>query len=31
VVELTTHALPKHGSYFTFMRDLASAIAGALE
>jgi len=27
VVELTTHALPADGSYFTFMRAIASAIA----
>lgn len=30
VVELGTHALPLDGSYFTFMRGLAGAIAGAL-
>jgi len=27
VVELTTHALPDDGSYFTFMRNLANVIA----
>jgi zinc/manganese transport system substrate-binding protein len=31
VVELTTHALPADGSYFTFMRDLASTIVDALK
>jgi len=31
VVELTTHALPADGSYFTFMRDLATVIANALK
>jgi zinc/manganese transport system substrate-binding protein len=31
VVELTTHALPKDGSYFTFLIDVASVIANALE
>jgi zinc/manganese transport system substrate-binding protein len=31
VVELTTHALPKHGSYFIFMRNLANVIARALK
>jgi zinc/manganese transport system substrate-binding protein len=30
VVELTTHALPADGSYFTFMRNIASVIANAL-
>jgi zinc/manganese transport system substrate-binding protein len=30
VVELTTHALPSDGSYFTFMRNLATVIANAL-
>jgi zinc/manganese transport system substrate-binding protein len=31
VVELTTHALPGDGSYFTFMTNLATVIAGALK
>jgi zinc/manganese transport system substrate-binding protein len=31
VVELTTHALPDDGSYFTFMRNLASVITNALK
>lgn len=31
VVELTTHALPKDGSYFTFMRNIASVITNALK
>jgi zinc/manganese transport system substrate-binding protein len=31
VIELTTHALPADGSYFTFMRDLATTIADALK
>jgi zinc/manganese transport system substrate-binding protein len=31
VVELTTHALPSDGSYFTFMRNIASVIANALK
>jgi zinc/manganese transport system substrate-binding protein len=31
VVELTTHALPGDGSYFTFMRNMANVIAGALK
>jgi zinc/manganese transport system substrate-binding protein len=31
VVELITHALPADGSYFTFMRDLATEIADALK
>jgi zinc/manganese transport system substrate-binding protein len=31
VVELTTHALPSDGSYFTFMRNLASVITNALK
>ncbi len=31
VVELTSHALPSDGSYFTFMRDLATTIADALK
>jgi hypothetical protein len=30
VVSLPSHTLPPDGSYFTFMRDIASAIAGAL-
>ena len=30
VVELPTHALPADGSYFTFMRELAATIAGAV-
>jgi zinc/manganese transport system substrate-binding protein len=29
-VPLTTHALPKDGDYFTFVRELASTITGAL-
>ncbi len=31
VVEVTTHALPGDGSYFTFMRDMATTIANALK
>jgi zinc/manganese transport system substrate-binding protein len=31
VVELTTHALLSDGSYFTFMRNLATVIANALK
>jgi zinc/manganese transport system substrate-binding protein len=31
VVELTTHALPADGSYFTFMRDVATVISDALK
>jgi zinc/manganese transport system substrate-binding protein len=31
VIELTTHALPGDGSYFTFMRELATTIADALK
>jgi len=31
VVELTTHVLPSDGSYFTFMRNLASVITNALK
>ncbi len=31
VVELTTHALPPDGSYFTFMRNIASTITSALK
>jgi zinc/manganese transport system substrate-binding protein len=31
VVELTSHALPADGSYFTFMRDLATVITDALK
>jgi zinc/manganese transport system substrate-binding protein len=31
VVELNSHALPADGSYFTFMRDLATVIADALK
>jgi len=31
VVELTTHALPGDGSYFTFMRNIASVITNALK
>jgi zinc/manganese transport system substrate-binding protein len=30
VVELNTHTLPADGSYFTFLREVASAVAGAL-
>ncbi len=30
VVELPSHNLPGDGSYFTFMRELANTIAGAL-
>ncbi len=30
VVTLPSHALPADGSYFTFIRDIATAIAGAL-
>ncbi len=31
VVELTTHALPSDGSYFTFMMDVASVITNGLK
>ncbi len=31
VVELNTHTLPADGSYFTFMRELAGTIVGALK
>ena len=31
VVELTTHALPGDGSYFTFMRNMAGVITSALK
>jgi zinc/manganese transport system substrate-binding protein len=31
VVKLTTHALPDDGSYFTFMRNIASVITNALK
>ncbi len=31
VVEITTHALPGDGSYFTFMRNLSTVIANALK
>ena len=31
VVELTTHALPSDGSYFTFMRNIASVITNGLK
>ena len=31
VVELTTHALPADGSYFTFMRNMAGVITDALK
>jgi ABC-type Zn uptake system ZnuABC Zn-binding protein ZnuA len=31
VVELTTHALPSDGSYFTFMINLATVITNALK
>jgi zinc/manganese transport system substrate-binding protein len=31
VIELTTHALPADGSYFTFTRDLANLITDALK
>ena len=31
VVELTTHALPSDGSYFTFMRNIANVITTALK
>ena len=31
VIELTTHALPSDGSYFTFMRDIASVITDGLK
>jgi len=30
VVEITTHTLPPDGSYFTFLKDLAGTIVGAL-
>jgi zinc/manganese transport system substrate-binding protein len=31
VVELSTHVLPRDGSYFTYMLDLAGVITGALQ
>lgn len=31
IVELTTHALPPDGSYFTFMKNVADVIANALK
>ena len=31
VVELTTHALPNDGSYFTFIKNIATVIADALK
>ncbi len=31
VIELTTHALPNDGSYFTFMRNLSTTITDALK
>jgi zinc/manganese transport system substrate-binding protein len=31
VVELTTHSLPEDGSYFTFMRNVATTISAALK
>ncbi len=31
VIEITTHALPSDGSYFTFMRNLATTITEALK
>ena len=31
VIELTTHALPSDGSYFTFMKDIASVITDGLK
>jgi len=31
VIELATHTIPADGSYFTFMRDMANIIAGALK
>jgi len=31
VVELTTHALPSDGSYFTFLRNIASVITNGLK
>jgi zinc/manganese transport system substrate-binding protein len=31
VIELTTHALPPDGSYFTFMTNIANVVAGALK
>ncbi len=31
VIELTTHALPGDGSYFTFMRNLAATVTDALK
>ncbi len=31
VFELNTHALPADGSYFTFMKNLADNITGALK
>lgn len=31
VVEVTTHTLPADGSYFTFMRNLADTVVGALK
>ena len=30
VVPLPSHTLPPDGSYFTFVRDIATAVAGAL-
>jgi hypothetical protein len=30
VVEITTHALPADGSYFTFLKNLATVIADNL-
>jgi hypothetical protein len=30
VVELPSHTLPDDGSYFTFIRQIASDVAGAL-
>ena len=31
VVQLSTHTLPEDGSYFSFMKNLAAAISGALK
>jgi ABC-type Zn uptake system ZnuABC Zn-binding protein ZnuA len=31
VVELATHTLPADGSYFTFMKNMAGVITGALK
>jgi zinc/manganese transport system substrate-binding protein len=31
VIELTTHVLPQDGSYFTFMRNIATVIANTLK